>query len=424
LERKNPVGTASTVQTLSYISDSVRRLVNDNTDLRTLVEKERPFITRMVTERIFRGDYVHSEDLHAFLEAHGIELRASFYGVGCLLLEGYYDETDPAMIERYMVEGAIVRDAMNALLPTSSLLHQLSLNRIAFVLAIKGVEDRHEAESRFERIVEETARTLSKRDHYRFMMAGGPVVTSLTNVGVALRPALERLIDAHPVTSGYVGYWAESGNAKAYYYPQDLETKLIDIVLRGETDEVRDIVQSLMEENFRRRSLSVRLLKSFVHELEGTRTKIAEQLGVFPREDATGENAKKDSWEAEVRARLDWLVEAAQMRCPENGRRNHRLYKPLANYIESHFTEPSLSLKLIASEFGVSEVYMSTLFHELFGKTFFAYVEEKRMEHAGALLKSGKHSVKDVGKRVGFQTPAGFSRAFQRYYSVQPSKYR
>jgi AraC-like DNA-binding protein len=166
------------------------------------------------------------------------------------------------------------------------------------------------------------------------------------------------------------------------------------------------------------------LLKSFVHELEGTRTKIAEQLGVFPREDATGENAKKDSWEAEVRARLDWLVEAAQMRCPENGRRNHRLYKPLANYIESHFTEPSLSLKLIASEFGVSEVYMSTLFHELFGKTFFAYVEEKRMEHAGALLKSGKHSVKDVGKRVGFQTPAGFSRAFQRYYSVQPSKYR
>ena len=54
--------------------------------------------------------------------------------------------------------------------------------------------------------------------------------------------------------------------------------------------------------------------------------------------------------------------------------------------------------------------------------TFYAYLTQRRMERAKALLAGGA-SVAEVADRVGYDTDYSFRRAFQRYTGVKAQDY-
>lgn len=95
-------------------------------------------------------------------------------------------------------------------------------------------------------------------------------------------------------------------------------------------------------------------------------------------------------------------------------------------YVESHLSDPRLSAANVALNCGISSRYLSALLRRR-GATFLSLVCGKRLEVAGNWLAasgSAQASISEVAYRLGFKSPAHFSRVFRRQYKMSPSEYR
>ena len=113
-------------------------------------------------------------------------------------------------------------------------------------------------------------------------------------------------------------------------------------------------------------------------------------------------------------------VEAVQKEALED---NEGLARKMKNYLDSHYMDPQISLGLIASEFGVTESYISKLFKREIGQNFSKYVEQLRVTEGKKLIDEGV-SVNETAQRVGYNSAHVFRRAWKRYYGTTPLERR
>jgi AraC-like DNA-binding protein len=79
-----------------------------------------------------------------------------------------------------------------------------------------------------------------------------------------------------------------------------------------------------------------------------------------------------------------------------------------------------LGLSLVASEFNISEGYLSYLFKEETGQNFTDLVEHVRMDEACKLLQKTKLNINEIYMKVGYSNVQSFRRAFKRIKGVSP----
>lgn len=95
-------------------------------------------------------------------------------------------------------------------------------------------------------------------------------------------------------------------------------------------------------------------------------------------------------------------------------------------FIQVHLSDPKLSTTMVAGACGISPRYLSYLLKQN-GTTFSALVWDKRLEVASRWLsssKAGDISLAEIAFRVGFKSPAHFSRMFKRVFNKGPREYR
>jgi len=100
------------------------------------------------------------------------------------------------------------------------------------------------------------------------------------------------------------------------------------------------------------------------------------------------------------------------------------LARRVLDYIEAHLFEP-LSVARIASECGLSAFHFSRQFHRRQGESVMSYVRGRRLETAAARLASEPETtLATVAQDCGFESQAGFTRAFKRAFGSAPGKFR
>jgi AraC-like DNA-binding protein len=95
-------------------------------------------------------------------------------------------------------------------------------------------------------------------------------------------------------------------------------------------------------------------------------------------------------------------------------------------FIEAHLSDPRLNMRMVAKSCGISARYLSTLLKQ-HGAAYSSTVWGKRLELASRLLsqsKAGDSSIASIAYRVGFKSPAHFSRMFRKAYRMSPLDYR
>lgn len=95
-------------------------------------------------------------------------------------------------------------------------------------------------------------------------------------------------------------------------------------------------------------------------------------------------------------------------------------------FIEIHLSDPKLSIATVAKGCGISPRYLSFLLN-LHGTPFSTLVWDKRLKIAKQWLsasKPGEASISEVAYRVGFKSPAHFSRMFKRAFNMSPRQFR
>lgn len=92
-------------------------------------------------------------------------------------------------------------------------------------------------------------------------------------------------------------------------------------------------------------------------------------------------------------------------------------------YMDSHLDE-TLGVESLAQRFHFSAYYFHRMFSLVVGKPLAAYLRDRRLLRACALLAQSDQSVLQIGMDCGYASAQSFSRAFKAAYGLSPRAYR
>ena len=92
-------------------------------------------------------------------------------------------------------------------------------------------------------------------------------------------------------------------------------------------------------------------------------------------------------------------------------------------HLENNYFRP-IDVHTLATQFGFSRAYFSTLFVKRTGETPYDYLTKIRIERAKEYLRQGRHSVEEIAYSVGFTSLQRFSEAFKKRVGLSPLQYR
>nr|WP_319216459.1 helix-turn-helix domain-containing protein [uncultured Trichococcus sp.] len=95
----------------------------------------------------------------------------------------------------------------------------------------------------------------------------------------------------------------------------------------------------------------------------------------------------------------------------------------LQSYIDNNYYM-EIRLSDISNQFFISEQYLSKIFYEETGKTFTAYLIERRLEQVKRILLNTDLSITDAAYSSGFNNVNSFNKLFKKHFHTTPSLFR
>lgn len=107
-----------------------------------------------------------------------------------------------------------------------------------------------------------------------------------------------------------------------------------------------------------------------------------------------------------------------------DGRDSQGLSEDIIRYVKEHYKDCNMNISAIAGEIGITPRYMSKIFKEQTGMNLLNFINDVRIEHAKALLKTTGKTVDEISEEAGFTNSRTFRRNFQKAAGMTAVNYR
>nr|WP_243760522.1 AraC family transcriptional regulator [Aestuariicella hydrocarbonica] len=147
--------------------------------------------------------------------------------------------------------------------------------------------------------------------------------------------------------------------------------------------------------------------------------------GLFADSDGFSEKTESLLLESALSALSDTIQEQKGL-SPEKESVSEKRIKTALHFIDLHLSDPKLSNVRVAEACGISPRYLSFLLNKQ-GLSFADYVKAKRLEVASKWLATShpnEITIAEIAFRVGFKSPAHFSRIFKQTFEKGPREFR
>ena len=98
--------------------------------------------------------------------------------------------------------------------------------------------------------------------------------------------------------------------------------------------------------------------------------------------------------------------------------------RAMENYVESHLSDPNLSLALVARHVRLCQSYASSLYSRHTGNTLWQFVREARLRAARKMLLEVRLNISEVARRLGYTSVRHFRRLFKEASGMSPREFR
>ncbi len=255
-----------------------------------------------------------------------------------------------------------------------------------------------------------------------WLFAGiGKNTSDILNVWESYQQAMEAV---NYTSKNYIFFPYEfiKKNSNAFYYPNELSTKLIHFITTGNTSQVIELFSLLHQENIEERALPVNMLQFLLSDIRNTLLKARFALP----QNIPAETIKTldDAFSQHVSFMLCEDIALKLCTLFTEKTNDSDLISMIEKYIHENYSDPSMGLNKISDKFQISESYFSHLFKEKKGVNFSTYLENMRMSEAARLIRETDTSLNELYLSVGYNNANTFRRAFKKVYGMTPSTMR
>jgi two-component system, response regulator YesN len=416
---------------LKYMKNSVAKLIANNESLQNKMKEQVPLLNASFFNRILNGEFISHTEAEAFFEQMGILIGDGFY-LGILLrinsLPGSIKHDE--YLDNMNAMKVILKEALNDYGEGRLYTHDVDLDKL-FVIVNFRHEEKDEYGQIAEKIAAKVSGILNEKYGIRLKFAAGNPVEGITNIAntfseakIALEYKIEQKADL------IIWYSEVPKESKGYYYPIDVEMRLINFAKAGDKDGLRQLMSSMYKENYVERKLSAPMMKHLTNNMSCTIIRLMDTITYGLDESIPLMVDCSNKLESCTTAKefFDSILEIYLSICAQIDTKkksnNVKLKESILDYINDNFTDSQISLISIADKFGISEVYLSQFFKEQSGENFSNYTEKLRIQYAGSLLGSTDMTIEDIAEKCGYNSAHVFRSAFKRIEGVSPSVYR
>ncbi len=230
----------------------------------------------------------------------------------------------------------------------------------------------------------------------------------------------------HPQHNVYVSE-NRSGTAAAFAADQQLAQQLLSHVRTGCGEPVDDLLQAIRVDVIHR-SQTVAQRQIIMAGLFAQMIHTATQLGLDLPSDllATSDSSLLDADIDDNFSHLRRLALAICRHVQDQNETtvNNDMVHDMIRYIETHHTDPELSLDHLCSAFHASQTHVSMLFRKYAGTTFLQSLLDVRIRQAKTLLQDTDLKIYQIAEQTGFSDASYFSYCFRQRCGITPREFR
>jgi two-component system, response regulator YesN len=411
----------------SVINGSVSKLITNNRALNEDINSQKPLIQAAFLDKLMRGQIYNETELLSLSSYLGIDIQKKKFLV--LLLRIYYNDTNEInfngeFIHELHVSKAVVRGLLSQSLDSETFIHDIDYRTIAVFWSFDS-SDNDSILNYIQNNMKAIKNELLDNYNMKVFIGGGDLCDSPLEVWQSFEKAEQALSYALASKDTISWYSTIPRESEAYYYPLDLEQRLINHTKLGDIVQVQKLLSIIKEENFSSRNLSLLMSRELISELKSTVVKLMSQ---FTDEATIKKRIKSIDLNNSIQQNFEVLEDVYTKVCEfvqsQKSSQNMELMDNIKKYIETNYTDQNLSLYKVSSQFSLSEGYFSHLFKEQTTINFTDYLENVRMYHARELLKDKTLSINDISEMIGYNSAQSFRRAFKRVCGVSPTALR
>lgn len=411
---------------MEYISQSVKKLIERNRNLREDIVRQEPITRSLLLERLMLGR-MSGTRMRQSLENYGVALD----GVQLLIVLFSLKEPNVTEIEMEAEESTIYMQLLNNELETffseRKYICNIDVDTSAMLLVLEHSYEESKEEN--ERRLREMYRKYRVEYGINLCIAVSAVCQEWKDISKAYDQVCE-IMEYRADSGKEVLFYDEFVDKKEYYYyPVTLEERLINAVKAGNTEATREQLRQVYTINVLERDLGPAMMHLLINDLQCTIYKIMHGVGndVDLEEEELNRMLEDLNSEKELLDRFQHINRIFQMLSEKVAKVNledkKQIVENIAAYVELNYTDQDMSLSKIAEVFGYARTYFSRLFKELFGMPFTSYLEKVRIDHVCELLHEDI-TLEKIAGMTGYNSVHVLRTAFKRMKGIAPNDYR
>lgn len=428
-QKKNRDNTSISNE-LEFIKRSIHDSIEEENQLRSLLDKQLPVIRANFLNRLVKGGIGESPSTDDSLQFMNLQFPYERFSVMIAQIDDSSDFRKSDTEHEWALVRSIVSNVSLEVLELQGYTVDLERDRVA-ILVNTSMES-----AQFISNISKNAPQLTEILVERFKLNVTFTVSNahlgLENIGRAYEEAVMAL--DYRMTKGQrpVILYEEIKDTELHYhyYPLDMEAQLINFTKSGDEANVIKLLDHLYELNFRERGITLDMGKCLFIDLLSTAMKLLHALPysddsvLDQRFDPVKYIASCSTVEQMFTSTKELFLSICRRLKVEKTDHNERLYNQILSYIDEHLQDGGLSLTAIADSLDLNSSYLSAFFKRYSGLNLSDHIATARIEKAKQLLSTGSYTVLQIAQMVGYANDVGFIRVFKKIEGITPGKYR
>ena len=415
-----------------YIENMMTQIVEEDKRIQLLLNEQKPIIRDNVLHGLLYGrinmPVVSGQNSY---ESVGIKFPYEFFTVAVLSLDRHHEDIndDLLRISRIKTYDHLSTKFVNQ--DIISYVTETENENLSIIVNINA-EDAEASLAMVNELSGEAIESIKNALGLSYTIGIGSVYSSAEDISKAFMEANRSL--EYRILGRYgsvIQYSSVAKSDQVYYFPIELEVRLIRYFKAGELENVIKAFNYIYEENVTRRHLSPDILKLLFSNMIGVVVRViidelkTDYKSVF-REDFNPNSYLNDC--NTVDEIKDRLIRIFTNLCNfiNNNKKSHNtgLANNIENFIKKRFKDQNLCLQMISEEFNISVPYLSRFFKEQTGENLNSYLNNIRIEKSKELLVNTDMTISEVAKNVGFTNNSSFIRVFKKHTSTTPGSFK
>lgn len=212
----------------------------------------------------------------------------------------------------------------------------------------------------------------------------------------------------------------------SYIFKKSDETELFNALIKLDMDRVLQIINKTLEQNA---AANTRSKQQLYYVILNSILKILRTKEIPYREtmlDFEVYNSILNLPPMEIQKQISSILNYMQEYVKENPEQyaSANDVQKIIEYIKVNYTDPFLSLDMLAEHFGIETYKISNMIKKELGIGFHDFLTDLRMNEAKRLLTASDLPIKEITTRCGLSSEKTFFRVFKTKMGITPNTYR